>query len=67
MHLHNFLMISHINIKSGDQMFNPRTNRFLVGSAILSSALSVVVVALTIYHHFVIQDKIDDLKNEKIK
>ncbi|WLV23717.1 hypothetical protein QR721_08670 [Aciduricibacillus chroicocephali] len=39
-----------------------RTNRLLVGSSILSSAFSATILALTIYHHFVIQDKIDDLK-----
>ncbi|WP_158595077.1 hypothetical protein [Oceanobacillus piezotolerans] len=43
-------------------MANSRTNQLLVGSTILSSALSITVIALTIYHHFTIQNKIDELK-----
>lgn len=43
-------------------MANSRTNRLLIGSTILSSALSITIIALTIYHHFTIQDKIDELK-----
>ena len=60
-------MIAILKEKSGGHMLNSRTNRFLITSAFLSSALNVTVIALTIYHHFVIQDKIDDLKNEKFK
>ena len=43
-------------------MGNSRTNQLLIGSTILSSVLSITIIALTIYHHLTIQDNMDELK-----
>ncbi|WP_408007700.1 hypothetical protein ACJROX_23855 [Pseudalkalibacillus sp. A8] len=45
-------------------MFYTRTNRILLCSTILSSVLSASIIALTIYHHFTVQKKLDDLKGK---
>lgn len=39
-----------------------RTNQPLIGSTTLSNLLSITIIVLTIYHHFTVQDKIEDLK-----
>lgn len=43
-------------------MSDSKTNRLFFGSILLSNVLSITVIALTIYHHFSMQDKIEKLK-----
>lgn len=42
-------------------MFNFQTHRLLLMSTILSSIFSVFIIALTIYHHFQITEKLQFL------
>ena len=43
-------------------MAESKNNRFVIGSLILSNVLNITVLALTIFHHFTMQDKIKKLK-----
>lgn len=45
-------------------MFNFQTHRLLIISTILSSAFSLVIVLMTIYHHFTITQMINNVKRE---
>lgn len=44
-------------------MFNNKIRQLLIGSTILSSFFSLIIIAMTIVHHLKIQESIDDLKN----
>ena len=43
-------------------MYSSEINRLLFRSIILSNILNSIVIALTIYHHFTIDSKIEKLK-----
>ena len=40
-----------------------KNRRFLIGSLILSNVLNIMVIILTIFHHFTMQNKIKKLQN----
>ena len=46
--------------KSGDEMFETKTNQLLV----LSNVLSLIILVLTVIHHFTIKGELKDLKGE---
>lgn len=43
-------------------MYSSKINRLLFGSVLLSNVLNIIVIALTIYHHFTIEKKIEKLE-----
>lgn len=46
-------------------MTDSKSIRFLAGSLILTNVLNLIIIALTIFHHFTMQDKIKKLKSSQ--
>lgn len=44
-------------------MYTPKQKRFLMTSLIVSNILNITVIALTIFHHFTMQDELKRLRN----
>lgn len=61
---HNFLLVSQTMKKVVNQLANYKQQP-LMSSTVLSNVLSITILALTIYHHFTVQEKMAESKRIK--